>query len=359
MDLDELRQKIDECDRRLVELLNERAKVVLQIGEWKRQQGRPIYDASREQAVIEKISKANKGPLPDRCLHAIYRELMSASIALEKPTTVCFLGPDGTFSHVAARAKFGESVNYLPVRGVDAIFHDVGRGDADYGVVPIENSTEGGIADTLEMFMDSDLKVCAEIILPIHHHLIGGCPVAQVKRVYSKRQVFGQCKRWIADNLAHGEPVGVSSTSEAARRASEAPDDSAAIAHEGAAGLYGLKVLARAIEDWTHNMTRFLVITREDVGRPTGKDKTSIMCWIKDEVGALYGVLLPFKDSGINLTKIESFPSRRRPWEYLFFVDFEGHVRDDPVRHAIDNAKVLCKELKILGSFPVSPPVAD
>lgn len=356
MDLDELRQKIDDCDQRIVELLNERAKVVLEIGEWKRQQGRPIYDPSRERAVMEKISKANGGPLPDKCLFAIYRELMSASIALERPTTVCFLGPEGTFSHLAAKAKFGESVNYLPVRGVDAIFHDVARGDADYGVVPIENSTEGGIADTLEMFMDSELKVCAEITLPVHHHLIGACDIADVRQVFSKLQVFGQCKRWLSDNLAHAKQVEVSSTAEAARRAADSPGDCAAIAHEGTAKLHGLKVLAPAIEDWAHNMTRFLVIAKKQVGKPTSKDKTSLMCWIKDEVGALYGVLLPFKEHGISLTKIESFPSRRRPWDYLFFVDLEGHCQDEAVRQAIEQARRLCKELKILGSFPQSPP---
>ena len=358
MDLEELRRKIDEIDSRLVELLNERAKVVLRIGELKRKQNRQIYDPSREQQVYKKIEAANQGPLPSKCLRAIYRELMSASIALEKPVTVCFLGPEGTFSHVAAKAKFGESVDYLPVRGVDAIFHDVARGDADYGVVPIENSTEGGIADTLEMFMDSDLKACAEIILPVHHHLVGNCPIHEVKQVFSKQQPFGQCKRWLADNMAHAELVEVSSSAEAARLASETRY-SAAIAHEGAAGIYGLNILARAIEDWTHNMTRFLVISKEGFVKPTGSDKTSIMCSIKDEVGALYGVLYPFKETRINLTKIESFPSRRRPWEYLFFVDFEGHVDDEPVTKALAEAKALCKELKILGSFPMGQPASD
>ncbi len=357
MDLEELRKRIDECDRRIVEALNERAKIVLEIGKWKREQGMPIYDPSREQAVFDKVTRANTGPLPDQCLRAIYRELMSACIALEKPTRVCFLGPEGTFSHVAAKAKFGESVDYLPVSGVDAIFRDVARGDADYGVVPIENSSEGGIVDTLEMFMDSELKVCAEIVLPVHHHLIGACALADVRRVYSKRQVFGQCKHWLADNLSHAEQLEASSTAEAARQAAAHPEDSAAIAHEGAAQMYGLNVLARAIEDWTLNMTRFLVIAKEHVGKPTGRDKTSLMCWVKDEVGALYGVLLPFKEYGINLTKIESFPSRRRLWEYVFFVDLQGHMKDEPVRQAIEKARALCKELKILGSFPMSEPV--
>ncbi len=358
MDLDDLRKKIDDVDHRIVEALNERAEIVLKIGEWKRQQGRQIYDPSREQQVYDKIEKANKGPLPNECLRVIYRELMSASIALEKPITVCFLGPEGTFSHVAAKAKFGESVDYLPVRGVDAIFHDVARSDAEYGVVPVENSTEGGITDTLEMFMDSDLNVCAEIILPIHHHVIGNCPIQDVKQVFSKQQIFGQCKRWLADNMGQVELMEASSSAEAARLASETPN-SAAIAHEGAASIHGLTVLAQAIEDWTHNMTRFFVISKRSIGKPTGNDKTSIMCWIKDQVGALYGVLCPFKDTGINLTKIESFPSRRRPWEYLFFVDFEGHTNDGTVGNALNEAKKLCKELKILGSYPMSQPVSD
>ena len=358
MDLDELRQKIDEVDRRIIALLNERSQIVLDIGEWKRQQGRPVYDPSREELVYQKIQAANGGPLPNRCLRAIYRELMSASIALEKPITVCFLGPEGTFSQVAAKAKFGDSADYLAVRGVDAIFHDVARGDADYGVVPIENSSEGGIADTLEMFMDSDLKVCAEITLPVHHHLVGKCPIQDIQSIYSKQQPFGQCKRWLSDNMGHAELVEVSSTAEAARIASQEPNV-AAIAHEGSAAIYGLSILAQAIEDWSHNMTRFLVISKEGVNQPTGRDKTSIMCWIKDEVGALYGVLFLFKEANINLTKIESFPSRRRPWEYLFFIDLEGHASDAPVAEALGKAKHLCKELKVLGSFPMSAPVSE
>ena len=357
MDLEDLRRQIDEIDVRIVAALNERAKVVQQIGELKQKQNRQIYDPSREQLVYHKVEASNAGPLPNKCLRAIYRELMSGAIALEQPITIAFLGPEGTFSHVAAKAKFGESVSYLPVRGVDAIFHSVARDDADYGVVPIENSTEGGVTDTLEMFMDSDLKVCAEITLPVHHHLIGACAIQDVKQIYSKQQPFGQCKRWLADNFAHVEQIEASSTAEAARLAKETPH-SAAIAHEGAASLYGLQILARCIEDWTHNMTRFLVISKS-YGATTGVDKTSIMCWIKDEVGALYSVLLPFKKASINLTKIESFPSRRRPWEYLFFIDVEGHVGDASVAAALADIRSICKELKILGSFPKSPAASD
>ena len=357
MDLEDLRRRIDDVDARIVELLNERAEIVLKIGEWKRQQNRPIYDPSREQQVYKKIEAANQGPLQNKCLRAVYRELMSGAIALEEPVTVAFLGPEGTFSELAAKAKFGESVRYLPVRGVDAIFHSVARSDADYGVVPIENSTEGGVTDSLEMFMESDVKVCAEIVLPVRHHLIGTCPVQDVRVIFSKVQPFGQCKRWLADNVAHAELKEASSTAEAARLAKETPH-TAAIAHESAASLYGLTVLARSIEDSHHNMTRFLVIG-QSFGPPTGNDRTSIMCWIPDEVGALYDILLPFKIGYINLTKIESFPSRRRPWEYLFFIDFEGHASDEPVAAALEEVKAVCKELKILGSFPKSRADSD
>jgi len=350
MTLSELRAKIDELDKKIVGLLNERARLVQEIGKVKAREGKPVYAPNREQEVYNKVAANNPGPLSNDCLRAVYRELMSGSFALEKPLKVAYLGPEGTFTHVAARERFGSGVTYVPAKGIDAVFSDVATGRADYGVVPIENSTEGGINDTLEMFIESDLRVCAEIILRIRHTLLANCRLEDVRRVCSKSQALGQCRRWLGEHLPNAELKEVASTSEAARMATCEPG-TAAIAYAGAADLYGLKILAQSIEDSPNNFTRFFVLSKT-FGDHSGHDKTSIMCSIKDEVGALYGILLPFKHHGINLTKIESFPSKQKPWTYWFFIDFEGHCADKPVTQALEEVKTKCSEMKVLGSFP-------
>lgn len=352
MDIEKLRAKIDGIDGRLIELLNERVKCALEIGKAKKEQNIEIYAADREKAVIDSVTARNKGPINNASVKAIYREIMSAALALEKPLAVSYLGPAATFTHQAAREKFGASVDYLAVNTIGDVFSNVERGKTDYGVVPIENSVEGGVNYTLDMFIDSDLKICSEMFLKISHSLLSRFPKEHIKTIYSHPQVFGQCRNWIRDNYPDAKLVEVSSTSRAVEIALKEPD-SGTIASKVAATLYQMPVLAESIEDNPNNVTRFLVIARSD-SNPTGKDKTSLMFSIKDKVGALFNMLKPFKEESINLTKIESRPSKKKPWEYYFFVDFLGHHTDPNSTTAIEKLRVHCEVLKILGSYPAT-----
>lgn len=349
--LESLRRQIDELDSRIVKLLNERASVAKQIGEVKKKTSAEVYHPNRERQVYERIMAENKGPLPNDSLAAIYRELMAGSRALERPLKVSYLGPMGTFSFVAARRSFGASVEYVPQKGIEAVFREVETGRADYGIVPAENSTEGGIRETLNMFQEYDnIKVCSEVILPVHHSLMARCLIEGVKKIYSKLQVFAQCKNWLANNLPEAELLEVGSTAEAARMA-QSEDGAAAIAHAEVAAQYGLNVLYNNIEDSPDNVTRFYVLSKS-FSSPSGKDKTAVMCYIKNQVGALYGILHPFKKYNINLTSIESLPSGKKAWDYSFYIEFEGHVQDENVKKALDKVSCVCLELKVLGSFP-------
>lgn len=350
MSLDKLRAKIDKLDAQIVNALNERARVVCEIGRLKQKQAIPIYCPQRERAVYDKVCALNKGPLRETSLRAIYREIMSGALALEKPLTICYLGPDGTFTHQAAVSKFGASVEYHPVKSIDAVFTEVSMGRADYGVAPIENSTEGSVSDTLDMFIDTSLHVCAEILLPIHHNLMAKCGLGEIKRVYSKPQVFGQCKTWLQNNMANVPKMDIGSTTQAAEIARDEPG-AAAIAHEEAADLYDLEILSRHIEDHAHNATRFVVLGGTIPG-PTQSDKTSIMCSVKNRAGALVEVLLPFKEHDINLTQLVPWPTKRRAWDYCFFIDMEGHCEDEKVKTVLAEVDRLCVEMKILGSYP-------
>lgn len=350
--LESLRRQIDELDSRIVLLLNERAKVAQQIGEVKRQTNTQVYYPDREQQVYQRVISENKGPLPNNSLAAIYRELMAGSRALEGPLKVSFLGPVGTFSYVAARKSFGSSVEYLPQKAIDSVFREVKAGRVDYGIVPVENSTEGGIRETLHAFLECDVKVCAEIILPIQHSLMSNSVPEKIKRIYSKLQVFSQCKNWLANNFPEAELLEVGSTTEAAQMAKK-ETGAAAIAHAEVAEPYNLNILYQNIEDNPNNVTRFFILSQKFSG-PSGQDKTAIMCYIKNQVGALYELLHPFKKYGINLTSIESLPSRKKAWDYSFYIDFEGHVQDERVRKALEKVGSRCLELRILGSFPRS-----
>lgn len=348
--LKDLRDLVDAVDDKIVELLNERAKLVIEIAGVKNEHNVQVYSPDREKQVYDRVTAKNNGPLPDRCLKAVYRELMSAALSLEKPVKVCYLGPPGTFTHLAAEEKFGSSVEYLSVKDIPSVFAEVQREGADYGVVPVENSTEGGVARTLDMFMEYDLKICAELILDIHHNLMSNSDPEKIRIIYSLPQVFAQCRKWIANHYPQADLVDESSTSAAARRcASET--DAAAIASEEAARLWGLKILNASVEDRPQNATRFLMISKE-YARPTGNDKTSVMFLIKDEVGALYNMLLPFKENGINLTRIESRPSPHGAWDYYFFVDFQGHCEDDRVKKTLEDLSQKCRHLQVLGSYP-------
>lgn len=353
--LESLRGQIDALDTRIVQLLNDRARIAQQIGEIKRRTNTRVYHPDRESQVYKRIASENKGPLPNASLTAIYRELMACSRSLERPFRVSYLGPSGTFSYVAARKNFGPAVDYISQRSIEAVFREVATNRADYGMVPVENSTEGGIRETLQMFLEFDVQVCAEVVLPIHHSLLTRSPEESIQKIYSKPQVFAQCKNWLATHFAQAELLEVGSTTEAAMLVKKEAH-SAAIAHEEVAELYDLNVLYKNIEDSQANVTRFFVLGESCPG-PSGQDKTAIMCYIKNQVGALYGLLHPFKKYCINLTSIESLPSRRKAWDYSFYIEFEGHVSEPRVSKTLDKMKKRCLELKTLGSFPRSEPL--
>jgi chorismate mutase/prephenate dehydratase len=350
MSLEELRKRIDEIDYQLVQLLNERARVVIEIGKLKNKTDRPVYSPDREKQVFAKIVQANKGPLPDKCLVAIWRELMSGSFVLEKPLRVGYLGPRGSFSHTAAMLKFGQSVEYEPLADIRSIFDEISKGHCDLGLVPIENSIGGGVIETLDALVDSDVKVCSEVLMAIHHNLLANCSLQEIGKIYSKPEVFAQCRNWLSATFKDAQTIPVASTAKAAQMAAEEPA-AAAIGSKVAAELYALKIVCENIEDVANNMTRFLVVSREDA-KPTGEDKTAIFFSTAHKAGALADVLDVFKQYNVNLTNIESRPSKKRQWEYYFFVDFVGHRVDKQVQEALEEARKHCLQLSILGSFP-------
>lgn len=350
MTLEELRKRIDELDTQIVRLINERARVVLEVAEAKARDGEPFYAPSREGQVYERIRRLNEGPISDICLTAVYREIISGSLALETPLKIAYLGPEGTFTHSAARAKFGDSVQYSPGSTMDDVFTDVEHGRADYGVVPVENSTGGGIHETLVRFLNSPLQVCGEIVHDIHHALLAKCPMEEIERVYSKPPVFGQTRRWLQTHLPNVELCGVTSTSVGAEQAAR-DHRSAAIGSASLAADHGLNILHNRIEDYSHNVTRFFVLGHH-MADPTGDDKTAMLCSIADRTGALHDLLDAFKEYEINMTKIESFPSPDAAWQYYFFIDFQGHPKVAPIPDAVELMREQCEFLKILGAFP-------
>jgi len=347
-----LRKQINRLDKGIINLLNKRAEIILKVGHIKVRSGKGVYSPDREADVLKRCALLNRGPLTKGAVQAIYKEIMSASLSLEKAISIAYLGPEATFTHLAALKKFGSQVSYYPCNTISEIFLEVERGVADYGVVPIENSIEGAVTHTLDMLVDSDLRVCAQIILDVSHNLLSRYNLKTIKYVYSNPQVFGQCRLWLQKNLPQAELVEVSSTTRAAQLAGK-NRCSAAIASMLAAKVYKLKVVAQDIEDSPHNITRFLVIGRHEVS-PTGCDRTSVVFSVKDKVGALYDMLAPFKKYRINLTKIESRPSKKRAWDYYFFIDLNGHCRDAKVRKALNELEGKCKFLKVLGSYPIT-----
>ncbi|MCM8763259.1 MAG: prephenate dehydratase [Candidatus Omnitrophica bacterium] len=350
MSLTTLRREINKIDNRITQLLNQRARITLKIGQIKSRMGKSIYAPDREDEILRRLTKKNKGPLSKDALLAIYREIMSSSLSLEKPLKIAYLGPQATFTHLAALKKFGSQVEYIGCDSIADVFLEVEKGLVDYGVVPVENSIEGAVTHTLDMLVDSDLKICSQIILDISHNLLANCPMNKIKRIYSNPQVFGQCRLWLDEHLPHIERIEVSSTTRAAQIAAK-EKESGCIASFLAAKVYKLKIIARDIEDSPHNITRFLVIGNTEVP-PTGNDRTSILFSIKDRVGALHDMLIPFKKYGINLTKIESRPSKKKLWDYFFFIDFNGHYKDTKVKKALQELEDRCKFLKVLGSYP-------
>ena len=353
MSLKKLRVSIDSIDSKILKLLNERTKVTLRVGSIKSKRNKSIYVPERESEVYKKLAQNNKGPLPGAALQAIYREIMSSALSLEKRIRIAYLGPEFTFTHLASMKKFGSSVEYSSCGTITSVFDEVEKARADYGVVPIENSVEGAVNHTLDMFIDSDLVICSEIYLEISHSLLSRESDKRIiKKVYSKDQVFGQCRLWLEEHLPNATLIEVASTTKAAEIASK-EKGSGAIASELAAARYHLKDLYDSIEDNAHNVTRFLVIGRTQA-KQTKKDKTSIMFSLKDRVGALHDILMPFKKYRINLTKIESRPSKVKAWKYYFFVDMEGHHLDKKLSGALSILKKNTTYLKILGSYPAA-----
>ena len=350
VDLQALRKSIDDLDKSIVELLNERAKVVVEVGKLKLADGTPIYAPDREQEVLHRVIELNRGPLPHTTLRAIYRELMSGSFVLEKPLRVAFLGPEGSFSQLAAQRKFGSSVEYHPLPDIRAVFAEVVGGHCDAGLVPIENSIGGGVIDTMDCFIEANVHICAEVVVKIHHNLLANCAPEAIKCVASKPEIFAQCRNWLSSSLQGVEFVPVASSSRAAAMAAS-EKGLGAIGSTLAAELYGLKIVFANIEDDPQNMTRFFVISRAPANR-TGCDKTALMFTTAHRAGALSKVLNVLAEFGINLTNIDTRPSKRRNWEYYFFVDAEGHHEDPTFAAALVEARKHCGELQVLGSFP-------
>ncbi len=348
MDIDERRKEIDRIDKEILALLNKRAKEALQIAKLKK--GKGIYSPERERKILNFLISHNRGPLQNDAIREIFSTIINLSRSLQKKLIIAYLGPEATFTHLAAIKSFGSGVSYLSQKTISGVFRETEKGRVDYGVVPVENSTEGIVSHTLDMFLDSELKIISEIMLPVSHYLMSKGLLKSVRRIYSHPQALAQCERWLEENLPSAEVKEVESTAIAAQRVAK-EKGTAAIASELAAKIYNLKILVPHIEDSGENFTRFFIIGRE-FSKKSGNDKTSILFSIKDRVGALYDMLIPFRENNLNLTKIESRPTKEKPWEYVFFVDFEGYKDDLPVKRAISRLAKRTVFLKILGSYP-------
>ena len=342
----------DSIDEKILCLLNQRVQHAAEIGKIKFSNGADYYDPTREAQVMEKIASLNSGPITISTLQSVYREVISASIALEKRLVIAYLGPKSTFTHQAAIRNFGVSLEYQASKTIPDVFTEVENGHADYGVVPIENSTEGAVFHTMDMLVDSDLHICSQVYLPIEHCLISRSCVAEINEVHSKDQALGQCRQWLHTHLPNAEWVDVLSTADAVRSAKKSLGI-AAVASELSAQHYGVPVKVRGIQDREDNVTRFLVVGKSQV-RPYGggRDKSSLVISLKDEVGALERTLRAFATRGINLSKIESRPSRKKAWDYYFFIDLVGHYEDENVQSALSDLKDYCPFVKWLGSYP-------
>ncbi|MBN1908218.1 MAG: prephenate dehydratase [Pirellulales bacterium] len=341
-------------DRQIVKALNERARLVVKMAQQQPPGEKPGFVASEDDAVLARAVQSSKGPLPEMTIRAVFRELLGGCRKLAKGVRVAYLGPMHSYSHLAALHRFGQTVEFLPVGTIAAVFEEVDQAHADFGLVPIENSTDGRISDTLDMFTKLPVRICGEVELPIRHALLGRCARDEVREVYSKPQAISQCRNWLAKHLPTARPIEVTSTSTAAQLASEKPG-AAAIASVQAGAHYGLEILAERIEDNPRNMTRFSVIGKHSAPR-TGRDKTAMLFQLEDRSGALAEALGVFKRHRVNLTWIESYPIPGPERAYLFFVEMEGHETDLRVRRATTTLGKKTLRLEILGSFPVSPP---
>ena len=349
----DFRKEIDRIDDAILAQLLRRAQIAKKIGSIKAKSGSDIYSSSRESLILQQILSQVKEPLAIEDVESIFQEILNACRNIQRQLRLAYLGPEATFTHQVALKHFGKSANMSAQKSIREVFTEVEKGRADYGVVPIENSTEGVVNHTLDMFLESDLKICAEREEKISHYLLSASgQIGKIKKVISHPQALAQCRNWISSHLPKAELCEVSSTAEAASQAA-LDETAAAIASKLAAQIYQLKVAAASIEDFQENYTRFLIIGNP-ISAPCGKDKTSILFSVKDRVGALNDILLTFKKAKINLTKIESRPSKKKVWEYVFFVDFLGHAEDKPVQGALTELQKSCQTLKILGSYPRS-----
>ena len=348
-----LRLKIDSLDEQILHLLDQRAEVALEVGRVKSEAKRALYNAPREEEIRNRFEAQPSGPFPRKAISAVFREIISACRSLEVELTVAYLGPPATYTHLAAIERFGSSIQAFPTESIEEVFEAVEREKASFGVVPIENSTEGVVNRTLDMLIDSEVRICGEILIRVSHDLHSRSGRAEkIRKIYSHPQALGQCRQWLRKNFPGAALYESASTARAAQMAVE-DEEAAAVASSLASHLYGLKVIESRIEDYLHNYTRFLVLGREMVGR-TGRDKTSLLFSISHSPGALYEIIKPFSEKAINLTKIESRPIKDRPWEYVFFLDFEGHATDLQVQEALMEMKREALFFKLLGSYPRS-----
>ncbi len=348
--IEDLRQVIDAADSEIISAINRRLEAANGIGRIKKRHGMPVVDFSRERAVLEQLTALNKGLLPAETLRYIYTEIMATSRRIQKPLKVAYLGPEATFTHMAAKNHFGHSTKYTPQASIADVFDEVERNKSSFGVVPVENSIEGAVNYTLDLFFTSELNICAEIYTPISQALLSKETSSdEVRIIYSHPQAFPQCRAWLRRNMPDADLIEVGSTSEAARMASEKPG-TAAVGSAMAALVYDLLVLASNIQDVSHNVTRFLVIGRDNMPR-TGSDKTSFLFATPHVPGALHKVLAPVAKSGINMVKLESRPAKSASWHYLFFMDVEGHMEDTKIREVFEEMQQVCAFIKCLGSY--------
>lgn len=350
-DIDKIREAIDDVDYKILSLLSERGSLAKEIGEIKKHEGGSVYVPSREREIFQRLSQDNPGPYNNLSLYAIFREIISATRALEEPLRVAFLGPEATFTHMAAVEQFGGSATYVPQLDISSVFKEVEKGHAQFGVVPIENSTEGIVNRTLDIFVESDLKICSEIVVSVEHHLLSAeTNLKSIQKVYSHPHALAQCRQWLGLHMPNVELHQVESTASGASRVTE-EKGSAAVASAFAADFYNLNILVRNIQDLSNNFTRFLVLGNAQMA-PTKNDKTSIAFVTKDKPGILYQLLKPLSEANINLTKIESRPLRSKVWEYMFFIDLDGHSQDKKIQKTLKQLEKQCLRFKILGSYP-------
>ena len=349
-DLDTLRKRIDELDRALVKLLNERASVVVDVGRAKAVDGTPIYAPDREAAVLSRIINNNDGPLPDRTIEGIWRELMSGSFRLERPLRIGYLGPPGTFSHLAALRHFGSSTELVHTNGIDATVEEVEAGRADYGLVPYENSIGGSVHESLEVLAERRCPVCAETMVAIDQALMANCPPSEITTIASRPEALAQCRKWITTQYPNAAILETGSTATAVEMARD-KHGIAAIGCRLAGSIHGVKVLFDRIQNRTENVTRFLVLGKQSPA-PTGRDRTTVIFETDHRPGALVDVLLAFRNNGVNLTHIDKCPSQRENWTYTFFVDTDRHRDEEAMRKTIEDATPHCASLRILGSYP-------